>query len=222
MSSASLELFKRALAEGTNIRFQKATEPCTDTALCSDRHLEIMEKITNGTYRKPLSFSSARIKIAAAIVAAMFLLSGCVMIYKDEIRGFIEHIYEEYIEITFSDGGNTESSYIDEVYELTYVPDGYYLESKYISPTRNRYTYINSDGKKIMFDQCILDGSVFNFDIDSGCTIILSVENCNIYYKGTKSDYHYIWNNGKYAFVIDSDTELSVEDLKSIVEGIKN
>ena len=90
MNSASLELFKRALAEGTDIRFRKAAEADADATACSARHLEIMERIMSGTYRKPISLSSARIKIAAAIVAAMFLLSGCVMIYKDEIRGFID------------------------------------------------------------------------------------------------------------------------------------
>ena len=221
MNSANLELFKRALAEGTNIRFQKATESFTDTALCSDRHLEIMEKITNGTYRKPLSFSSARIKIAAAIVAAMFLLSGCVMIYKDEIRGFIEHIYEEYIEITFSDNKNAESSYIEEIYELTYVPEGYVLKTEFISNSTVSYTFDNKNGQSLTFNQYILDGSSFNFDNERSDSTLIIVGKHNIYFTNTKQHHSYIWNDGKYAMIITSSEELSDSDLQKIIEGIK-
>lgn len=221
MNSASLELFKRALAEGTNIRFQKATESFTDTALCSDRHLEIMEKITNGTYRKPIALSSARIKIAAAIVAAMFLLSGCVMIYKDEIRGFIEHIYEEYIEITFSDNKNAESSYIEEIYELTYVPEGYVLNEKIITPISVKYVFLSSDHERITFYQQVLDNTSFGVDGESGYTIIHNINGIDVYCRNYNDHNNYLWNDSAYAITISSTRALSNSELQKIIEGIK-
>jgi hypothetical protein len=220
MSSASLELFKRALAEGTDIRFQKTTEPYTDTALCSDRHLEIMEKITNGTYRKPIALSSARIKIAAAIVAAMFLLSGCVMIYKDEIRGFIEHIYEEYIEITFSD--DEYNDHITEIYKLTYVPKGYELIDSYSSTTKVRYVFSNHKGDELIFSQSPLNTS-YGYNIEGNySSSILTINDYNVYCIQTDINYVYLWDNGKHSMQIATNTAVPAEELRLIIEGIQS
>lgn len=221
MNSASLELFKRALAEGTDIRFRKAAEADADAMACSARHLEIMERIMSGTYRKPISLSSVRIKIAAAIAAVMLLLSGCAMIYKDEIRGFIEHIYEEYIEISFSDGENKESSSIKEIYELTYVPEGFVLKTEFISNSTVSYTFDNKNGHSLTFNQYILDGSSFNFDSERSDSTLIIVGKYNIYFTNTKQHHSYIWNDGKYAMIITSSEELSDSELQKIIEGIK-
>ncbi len=217
--NTDLELFKQALSEGLNLRIQSGITSCTEKLICSKEHRAAMAAILGGTYKKPLFWSSTRTKIAAILVAAMMLLAGCTVLYKDEIRDFIEHIYEEYIEVTFSDGGN-EKIKIEEVYELTYIPDGYVLENTHISNLAIQYTYINSNKDEFYFQQNRLE-AYFGFDSESGYSKFTTVNNINVYHKQTPYYNNYLWNDGKYAMLITSTNELSSEELQKIIEGIK-
>lgn len=218
MNNTDLELFKQALREGTDLRIRSVIASYTEKITCSEKHTAAMAEILDGRYKKPLSWSDAKVKIAAIIIAATMLLAGCAIIYKEEIRGFIEHIYEEYIEITFTDG-KTESSAIEEVYELTYLPEGYSLEESTIFGNNVYYTF-SANNNKITFYQTDFNG-IHIFDNESGYSLILTVNNTEVYYKNTKTNNNYVWNDGKYAMVLTSTEELSTDDLQKIIEGIK-
>ena len=49
---------------------------------------------------------------------------------------------------------------------------------------------------------------------------ILVVKTYNIYYKTFDGRHYYLWNDGKYAIKITSDTVLPDEELISIINGI--
>lgn len=219
MNNTDLELFKQALREGTDLRIRSVIASYTEKITCSEKHTTAMTEILDGRYKKPLSWSDAKVKIAAIIIAATMLLAGCAIIYKEEIRGFIEHIYEEYIEITFTDG-KTESSAIEEVYELTYLPEGYYLESSNIIDIRAKYIFSSADGKRITFSQTTLS-AVHGFDNEHGYKVIKQIGDFEIYYKQTDFNHNYLWNDGKYSLLLTTSHELSEEDLISIINGIQ-
>ena len=81
------------------------------------------------------------------------------------------------------------------------------------------YTFFKNTNK-ITFYQTDFNG-IHIFDNESGYSLILTVNNTEIYYKKTKINNNYVWDNGKYAMQITSTEELSTDELLKIIEGIK-
>ena len=158
----------------------------------------------------------------AIIVAAALLLTGCTAayIYRDEIRDFVEEIYDEFIEITYDDGQHNSIEEIMEPYELAYVPKGYEKINEQIRKISVYYKYENSDGDTISFRQNTLDYNVYGYDIEEGYTTILTYGEIEVYCRFFDSSYHYLWNDGKYALNIISTKLISDNDLENIIENI--
>ena len=211
------ELFKQALVEGVNRRIDRELAACEEEVVFSRRHIKAMNRIIKGkTPAKPIN----RKMIAILVAAAILLLAGCAIIYRDEIRGFITDVKEFFVKVTF-DAGESESRVIDEVYELTYIPDGYEIESEYIYKYVVQIVIKDSRGDKIKFIQQPLDNASFMIDIEHGYDEIFSVGNNRIYYQEADGINCYIWNDGKYAFKLNSTEELPLQVLKQIINGIK-
>lgn len=160
MDKTNEELFKQAINEALTNKFQRMADACDEEIVCSRRHRKAMRAIISGkTPRKPLSTKMIAILVAAAIL----LLAGCAIIYRDEIRDFITNVREFFVKITF-DEGNGESRVIEDVYELTYVPEGYSWKEEYITRIRVEYMFANSSNESIRFIQQPLDSATFSVD----------------------------------------------------------
>ena len=91
MDKTNEELFKQAINEALTNKFQRMADACDEEIVCSRRHRKAMRAIVSGkTPRKPLSTKMIAILVAAAVL----LLAGCAIIYRDEIREFITNIKE--------------------------------------------------------------------------------------------------------------------------------
>lgn len=179
-----------------------------------------MRAIVSGkTPHKPMTPMNRRV-VAVLIAAALLLLAGCAVIYRDEIRGFITDVREFFVKVSFSEGEN-DSQNIDEIYELTYIPEGYALGKENIYKTSVRYVFTNSDNNSIRFIQQPLDNASFSVDSEHSDTVLIEIEEYTIYSRKTGNMYYYLWNNGKYAFQMYSDEELSNNKLLSIIDGLK-
>lgn len=220
MDKTNLELFKQALSEGLDNHFQSEIDNCSENIICSRKHKIAMKAIIKGYDTNRKVWSPKTRKIVAILVAAALLLVSCAIIYRNEIRDFIEEIYESFAIVTYSDEEN-EEMIIKEVYVLTYLPEGYTLDKTEIASVVSRSAFLNSDGDTILFDQYILDSSNFYVDIENGYQRVVGIDNYDIYYKKTKDRICYIWNDGKYAMRLTSLTEILSEDLILIVDGIK-
>lgn len=172
--------------------------------------------ISGKTPRKPLSTKMIAILVAAAIL----LLAGCAIIYRDEIRGFIIDIKELFVNVDFSEGENN-SQKIEEIYELTYFPEGYSLEDQRINRTSVLYTFVNSEGQRIKFIQQPLDSGSFSVDSEHSDTVLIEIEEYTVYYRIAGNMHYYLWNDGKYALKINSALELSDNELLLIINGLK-
>lgn len=172
--------------------------------------------ISGKTPRKPLSTKMIAILVAAAIL----LLAGCAIIYRDEIRDFITDVREFFVKVSFPEGDN-DSQYIDEIYELTYIPEGYILADERINRMAVQYVFINTDGKSIRFMQQALDSSTFSIDSEHSDNTIIEIENYTIYSRIAGNMHYYLWNDGKYALKLISAIELTDEELLSIINGLK-
>lgn len=210
------ELFKQALVEGVNRRIDREIAACDEEVVFSRRHIKNMERIVKGkTPKKTINKKMVAILVAAAVL----LLAGCAIIYRDEIREFVTDIREFFVKIDFEDGEN-ESRSIDEIYELTYVPEGYTLTQQDITRMRVQYLFTNADDY-IKFIQQSIDASNFYVDIEHGDYDIINLDEYEIYYQQTDGIYCYLWNDGKYALKLNSKEELSYETLEAIITGIK-
>lgn len=209
------ELFKQALVEGVNRRLDREIAACDEEITYSRRHIKNMARIVNGkTPRKPLST-----KMIAILVAAAILLASCAIIYRNEIREFFTDLSEYFVKIKFEEGQNFSQN-IEEVYELTYVPDGYTLGKQEINRMMVQYIFTDPDENYIRFIQRSLDASSFSVDIENSDNEIIEIGNYMVYSRQTNGTYYYLWNDGKYALHIYSVQQLSDNELILIINGI--
>lgn len=221
MKNNDRELFKKALSEAMAQKYDEELAECEENAICSQKHYDKMQKIIGRNIcrqKKRLTKKS----LIAIIVAAALLLTGCTAayIYRDEIRDFVEEIYEEFIKLTYDDEEQNPVGGIKEQYELTYVPEGYEKTNEKITSLYIYYEYENGEGEKITFRQNALDGTNYGVDNEDGYTTIFAYGEINIYCRTLNSTHHYIWNDGKYALSIDSTVLITENEFVKIIENV--
>ena len=217
MDKSNLELFKQAISEGLSEKFDSVVDNCTEEIVCSDQHKLAMRTIIYGKGDTKKALSPKMKLIIAIIVAAALLLTSCAIIFHNEIREVIE---EFFVKLTYS-GDGTGSDTIEEVYELTYLPEGYYLAEEKISSLSAIYKFVDEKGNQFKFEQRILNGSGFAVDKESGYSQIKEIKEYDVYYRFTEKHYHYIWVNDNYSFRLTSNRELLNEEIELIIQGIK-
>lgn len=216
MYKTNLELFKQALNEAVSNKFDNMAASCTEEIACSEKHNLAMRAIVYGKTDTKRVWSPRMKRIIAILVAAALLLTSCGIIFRNEIREIFE---EFFVRLTYSDD-NVDGNTIDEIYVLTYLPEGYNLEKEIISNTLINYVYVNPNGYKVYFEQRVLDGSYFFADSESGYSKIVDIEEYEVYCRYNSHNYIYIWNNDKYLFSIMSNQKISNEDIVLIIDGI--
>lgn len=219
MEKTKLELFQEALNEAWDNKIRREVESFTEEIITSERHKATMQAILNGTYGKPKVWKLTKTRIAAILVAALLLLASCAVVYRNEIRNFVEEIYEDFIKVTYSND-ETEGKIIEDVYELTYVPDGYVLEKTIKTPTIITYTYSAQNNCTFYFVQCTIDNSDFYIDGENIYTLIINTDAYEVYYHSANGYHYYLWNNGTYAMKINSNHEISDTELQLMIDGI--
>ena len=148
------------------------------------------------------------------------LLASCAAAYSDEIRDFVETIYEDYISIGFEDPDEAPIQ-IEEYFVLTYIPEGYYIKDHIQMNSLNRYILENDQGDKIIFEQTVLNNKT-ELDSEQGEQYMLYIDGKEIYCRAYDTGCRYIWNDGKYAMSVYSvDQIIDEETFEKIIEGIK-
>ena len=220
MDKSNLELFKQAISDGLSKKFDSVVNSYTDEIVCSEQHNLAMRTIVYGKADAKRTWSPKMKRIVAILIAAALLLTSCGIIFRNEIREIFEDVYDFFTAITYTEKGS-DGEIIEEVYELTYLPEGYKLEKENIYDLCVTYTFADKNNNVIIFEQRILDGSDFTVDSESGYSQMKEIEEYDVYYRFTTKYHHYIWNDGKYAMSIKSKTELSPEQIVQLIDGIK-
>ena len=211
------ELFKQALVEGVSRRIDREIAACDEEVNYSRRHIKNMERIVKGkTPKKPINKKMVAILVAAAVL----LLAGCAIIYRDQIREFVTDIREFFVKIKFEDGENFSQN-IEDIYELTYVPEGYALKDQFVNRMVVEYIFENEEYQSMRFIQQSIDASNFYVDIEHSDNVIFEIGEYTVYFRQTNGTYYYLWNDGKYALTLNSKEELSHKTLEAIINGIK-
>lgn len=217
MDKSNLELFKQAISEGLSEKLDSVVNSYTDEIVCSEKHRLAMRTIIYGKAETKGTWSPRMKHIIAIIVAAALLLTSCAVIFRNEIREVVDEFFAKYV----YSGDETGMETIEEVYELTYLPEGYFLEGKRISQICTQFKYVDESDNVIEFEQRILDKSGFTVNSETGYSKIEEIEKYSIFYRYTETFHSYIWNDGKYSLNLRSNLKLSNEDIELIIQGIK-
>ena len=216
MDKNNLKLFKQAISDGLSKKFDSVVNSYTDEIVCSEQHNLAMRTIVYGKADAKRTWSPKMKRIVAILVAAALLLTSCAVIFRNEIREIVD---EFFVKLTY-DGDNVGSDTIEEVYELGYLPEGYYLEKESITPVCVQLKYINKAGDHVWFEQTLLAVTDFYVDSENGYTRMNNIQNYEIYYRYTNEKHVYVWNDGKYSIKLYSINQISTDELILILEGI--
>jgi hypothetical protein len=218
-----MKLFQQALWEATYNVYERELTLCDASAKCSRRHYVKMKKIL-GVAVLPATNPGAKIKrrIVAALIAAALLLTGCAAYaYREEIKEFIETIFDDHIEVKYDDNEDpTTSATITEYYTLGYVPEGYDFIKIIEQPTQIKSKWVNAEGKYILLVQCTVESALFIMDTETEDWNLIQLGDHEIYYRSTGVNY-YIWNDGKYAYQLILSASFHEQELISMIENIR-
>ena len=218
---SDLELFRQAINEGFNQRIDKILESESDEISCSKKHEIAMRTILRGKIPTEGKRSSTRARLIIIIAAVILSLAlvGCAIIYRYEIGELAIQILERYDFIVHSD--STKNTHIEEVYELTYLPEGYELSDTFTSSKTVSYIFVNAQSAVIGFYQDGIGNSLYHVDNEHGDTKTIQIGEHTIYYRDAGDRFIYMWDDEKYIFTLTSSFPFSDEELTLILEGIK-
>ena len=217
MDKSNLELFQQAISDGLSKKFDSVVNSYPDEIACSEKHNIAMRTIIYGKVETKRTWSPKMKRVVAILIAAALLLTSCGIIFRNEIREIFEEFFAT---ITFSES-ESNSDTIEEVYKLTYLPEGYILEKENIYDLCVTYKFVDKNNNVIIFEQRVFERTSFTIDSESGYSEIKEIEEYDVYYRLTDKYHNYIWNDGKYTMSIKSKTELSTEQIIQIIDGIK-
>ena len=215
MDKSNLELFKQAISDGLSKKFDSVVNSYTDEIVCSEQHNFAMRTMVYGKADAKRTWSPKMKRVVAILIAAALLLTSCGIIFRNEIREVFE---EFFVKLTYSD--SEDGKVIEDVYELEYLPEGYYLSIENIRPVGAQYEFKNENGDYIWFEQKSIDGTDFVVDNEDGYSHIKEIDTYEVYYRYTDKNHLYVWSNAKYSMCIKSTTELPNLEIIAIIEGL--
>ena len=218
MDRAENDLFRRAIVEALSQNNREELAECTNPVVASKKHYRKMSAILGFGVRRPIVWTRTRKMWVAAIIAAALLLTGCAVANYKAIGEFIINIYEDIIKMP--DLGREDQTLNPdfEVYELTYVPKGYYLVETVIGRGTCHYEWRSeSEDEKLYLDQKVKGNSIYSFD-ETAELIDIGNNQLSICY--TENNARYIWFTEQYVFALYSSCKLEMEELQEIIEGV--
>lgn len=155
-------------------------------------------------------------KRLAAILIALFILTSttafCVESIHEPIINFIVNTYEKFSSIVFDKKDLAEPlpKTIEQVYELTFTPDGYAVTDTETSSTDRLTVYSNRSGDEILFEQYIVEATRIGLDTENGTWEKLEVNSNEALFLSNKGNSVLVWTQDGYGYQIsgriDKDT----------------
>lgn len=215
------EAEKAALAA----EYEKALAFSADeSAEYSLSHYKKMCRIIGCRLKPSAGIRKKKTRLAALLIAAAVLLAlvGCTaVVYREQIGEFFTEIFEDHIKGSFAEEDAENNGIINEVYTLTYVPEGYELVEEIVLKTFAQSTWETLDGKRLIFSHSHKNSELYYMDYDlSDCTPI-NIHQYTVYYRKINNIYTYVWSNDTYAFTLRFNYDAHREEIVKIIESIE-
>ena len=216
-------LLRQALTQAFTEKFEEELAGCGMTAACSEEHTQRMEAMIRRQARSQRRKTVGKWVAAILVAAALLLTAITVGAHYKGIKAFFEKIYEDCIHLTFDDGEQApEDEGLAVRYTLGYVPEGYALKREIQGFSSSHLEWGDEEGEYLVFEQQIISGSEFFVDGETGTSTILICGEYKIYCREHGANgCSYIWNDGVYAYVLDSSVVLSEENLTRMIQNIQ-
>lgn len=215
MDDRTLAYLKQALLEVQIQELEEILALYPDDIPVSRKHKRAMRRILRDRRR------AARNRIIAIVVAAaLTLLVGCsVYANRRRIADFIEELFDDHSKVLTFDDSNAKKE-IEEVYTLTFVPDGYVLESNTANPLFCIENWVK-DSEKIIFEQQLLSTRYFYDTERSEDYQLITIDTIEFYFRESVGTFQYLWTDGNYLYSIQFTEDFSEEIIMHIIDGIE-
>lgn len=214
-----LELFRQALMDARNQKVDEVLRSVPDNVVPSAQYLAKMQRLLNGKRRRKLSKKS---KWMIALVAALLaLLVGCAAyVYRHKIADFIEGIYDKHATVVSDAGADVNDGLsVNELYTLTYVPEGYVLEAEDTTFGVSQI-WKDDDNNKIIFNQHSM--KVLNYlDVERSASSVVEMGEQKIYYRKEQEADLYIWTDDTYIYKLTFSQQMPETEVIKIIENIQ-
>ena len=214
MDKTNLELFQQALNEGLSNRFDSLAEEYTGEIVCSRKHKLAMRTIVYGKAGGARAWSPRMRRVVAILAAAALLLTSCGIIFREEIREVFDELF---VSLYFKDDSEAPRT-LEEIYTLSYVPEGYVLEEELGDVLRFVHIYANENDYSLSFVQAVIDGTELVIDSEEGYSEFVAIGEKRVYYRFTGKNHNYIWSDGKYLIRITAEEDFPKEEIIRIIE----
>ncbi len=218
------ELFVQAINKSIDMHVSNELNNTIASGKCSKNHKRIVKNILFGTGEKslPERKSLSRRTIAAILVAAILLLTGCaaVVIYHNEIAGFFETVFDNHTVVTSSENDGYPTT-IEEVYEFTYIPEGYELTDKSEGLTIVIHIFKSIYGDILKIKQTPAKSNHLLLDNENGKNELVLIGEAKVYYQSNDEWHKYIFEHNKYWFTLETSEKITITELEKIYLGIK-
>ncbi len=180
-------------------------------------------KSYDNVYYKMTLTKARRIAVIVAAIIAIMCSSLSVSAVREALSDFFIKTFSTYDLIepdTKTVEENNPPQYLEKIYELGYVPEGFELVEESITEGGAIYVYV-SDNKRIIFSQFTKYGLGMGIDNERSIKSyeVIGNQSYIVYISTNSSDITVIWDDGEYLFALDSN--LSKEETINLCTSLK-
>ena len=215
-------LFGQALTDAWSHKYRLERIQCNETADCSQEHIAKMCSIVQAAQRRDRKGRKAW--VVALLVAAALLLTGCsVYALSEDVRNFVEELFDEYVVVFFEGEESYPEEYysIEEYYVMTWDPENY--DKVFETRTRGTNSVKWEKGEKdyLMFSQQAIAGTASALDSEEGAvTSEIEIGGHTVHCRDGAENHYYVWNDGRYVFTISGSQALDEQTLADMMASI--
>lgn len=219
-------MLKKALAISREIHLNELSEP-DETHVFSARFEKKMNKLVKSEKRVyyPL-VNSPRRRIAVSFALVIILSMTMVMsvsAFREGIFEMVQQIFDKFSIITYEEKSDNQLEVKPFVeYELTNVPEGYFLEEEHVTPEakmKAAYYKNDKDINTIAFNQYPIENVDFMINTEGVALEEHYIYEQTVNYYSNLGIQNIFWDNGEYAFLICGEIDKNI--LLDLVKYIK-
>ncbi len=221
MFRTDVKPFADALCEALSEKYSEELSACGCDASCTPGHYKKMSAILG--IRVGKTARSVKKTVWALILAAALLLASCAAyVYRREIGGFFEKVYEDFI-IIESNGRHTDGSARTGEWSVNvgYVPSGYRFAGQDSRETSISQNYVDVSGRKLNISVYSSGGTSLFLNLSDEPASVVTVGNTDVYCHSSSIMYSYAWRTEGMAVILRTPYKLTPDELECMVAGVK-
>lgn len=218
MTKSNADLLKRAILEGVDAKYKHILANSQVDATCSGVHHQKLDVIMGFDTRRVQRSRKIK-KIVTVILIAAMIGIACLTTYayRNQIRELFIQIFDDAILLEYP--GEQPTGLVDEIYQITYIPDGYEIVEKQENPMGVFCEWHDASGNLIIFRQMPIN-TMIGIDGDDGSSSLVQHGELQIYCREKNGIKRYFWNDGKYVMNIVNGGGHSLEEVLKMIDSI--